>query len=121
MDSIYQLKTGEFVDLDEIAKIENLVDKVSKIDRFCFTIVFKHSEAPNEIIVSPALAMDEIKEAYHNMAYTIRKDYNPHFRLIFQDTFDQACDAGKNAYKKFAEEVRSDLVSAWRKFKKEKA
>lgn len=116
MDSIYQLKTGEFVDLNRIVKVDNLIEKDN--DRYAYSITFQLVSNKEEIIISPSLVMDEIKKAHDEVARYINPNDSPQYRIIDERTIETACTAGKNAYKKFSEGIRNDLVTTWKEFKK---
>lgn len=114
MNSIYQLKTGEFVDLARIVKI-GITEEDNK--RYSFNITFQLVKDIDKIAIQPSLAATEIKEAHGKIARYINPDHPDPYRIIDKRTIDAACDAGLAAYKKFAEEVRNDLITAWKQFK----
>lgn len=117
MNSIYQLKTGEVVDLNSIVKIENLIDDTEESNRFSFVIIFNHSGNTDKIIIPPSLCADIIKKEHDKFAEYLIQSNDGRYRVIDSRTIEPACAAGKNAYKTFCKEVRNDLINAWRKYK----
>jgi hypothetical protein len=119
MDSIYQLKTGEFVDLNSIVKVGNIVDDIEQNTRFYFLIHFNHSGEPDKIVVPTSLYRNRIKTAHDKFAKYLAKSLDGKHNIIDRRTIDDACAAGLAEYKKISEEVRDDLIKAWKQYKEE--
>lgn len=109
MNSIYQLKTGEAIDLSEIVQIGNL-RKIGTKRPHEFEIILK--SATCKIVVNAYSIGDEIREAYQEACLRTTP-------MSGDSPQERAEIAASEVYKDFCYEVRDDLINAWRKYKEE--
>jgi len=106
MNSIYQLKTGEAVDLSQIVQVGSFL-KTALNKPHEFEIIFKTTRS--KIIIHADSVGKEIMDAYDS---AIKWE-------ACCDSKGQAVRASADVYNNFCDEVRSDLINAWKQFKGE--